>query len=51
MMVLKTDLTGAAVVICQKAVLDCAPFEPWSREMRLAIGEDYRDVSMTFKYW
>lgn len=35
---------------CQKAVLDPAPFEKWSREMRLAIGSDSRPIQFTFFY-
>ena len=40
------DLLG---YVCQKAVLDNAPFETWPSNMRLELG-DYCDVQFTFHY-
>jgi len=40
------DLLG---YVCQKAVLDNAPFERWPNNMRLELG-DYCDVQFTFHY-
>ena len=37
-------------LLCQKAVLDPAPFEKWPREMRLAVGRDSRPIQFTFYY-
>jgi len=37
-------------LLCQKAVLDPAPFEKWPRDMRLAVGRDYRPIQFTFYY-
>jgi len=37
-------------LICQKAVLDPAPFEKWPTEMRLMVGEDFRRIQFTFYY-
>jgi hypothetical protein len=35
--------------ICQKAVLDPAPYPPWPVEMRRMIGEN-RQIQFTFYY-
>lgn len=37
-------------LLCQKAVLDPAPFEKWPREMRLMVGSDSRPIQFTFYY-
>jgi len=37
-------------LLCQKAVLDPAPFEKWPREMRMAVGRDSRAIQFTFYY-
>lgn len=37
-------------LLCQKAVLDPAPFPKWPTEMRQRVGTDYRDVKFTFFY-
>ncbi|HTV40357.1 MAG TPA: hypothetical protein VMF08_07265 [Candidatus Sulfotelmatobacter sp.] len=41
------DLLG---YVCEKAVLDGAPYERWSEDMRLKLG-DYTDVQFTFDYY
>lgn len=37
-------------LLCQKAVLDPAPFEKWPREMRLMVDKDYREIQFAFYY-
>lgn len=41
------DLLG---YVCEKAVLDGAPYERWTEDMRLKLG-DYADVEFTFDYF
>ena len=36
--------------LCQRAVLDPAPFEKWPSDMRRIIGSDRREVRFTFYY-
>jgi len=50
MKVVETTVTETLTLLCQKAVLDPAPFERWPREMRLMIGEDSRHITFTFYY-
>jgi hypothetical protein len=50
MKVLETTVTETLTLLCQKAVLDPAPFEAWNREMRLMIGGDSRRITFTFYY-
>lgn len=50
MKVLETDVGDVLTTLCEKAVLDPAPFDKWPREMRMEIGKDYRDVTFTFFY-
>jgi hypothetical protein len=37
-------------LLCQKAVLDPAPFEKWPSDLRRLVGADYREVRFTFYY-
>lgn len=37
-------------LMCEKAIRDPAPYGEWSREMRLAVGEDSRRITFTFFY-
>jgi hypothetical protein len=50
MKILETTVTETLTLLCQKAVLDPAPFEKWPREMRLMVGEDSRRITFTFFY-
>jgi len=50
MKILETTVTETLTLLCQKAVLDPAPFEKWPREMRLMVGEDLRRITFTFYY-
>ncbi|MCX6909559.1 MAG: tetratricopeptide repeat protein [Verrucomicrobia bacterium] len=35
---------------CQKAVMDCVPFDPWPQELKL-LGEDHLDITITFNVY
>jgi len=48
--VLENSVTDLLALMCEKAVRDPAPFGEWSREMRLAVGEDSRRITFTFYY-
>jgi hypothetical protein len=37
-------------MLCQKSILDPAPFPKWPTDMRQVVGIDYRDVRFTFYY-
>jgi outer membrane biosynthesis protein TonB len=50
MAVVSNTVTESLSLLCQKAVLDPAPFEKWPREMRLMVGEDSRRITFTFHY-
>lgn len=50
---LKTDENNVGDVLgllCQKSILDPAPFPKWPKEMRQLVGSDYRDIRFTFYY-
>lgn len=38
-------------ILCQKAVMDPAPYDKWPSDMRRMIGSDTRDVTFTFYYY
>ena len=44
-----TDVGDVLSIVCQKAIMDPAPFGPWPRQMRIELG-DNRDVRFTFHY-
>jgi len=50
MAVLENTVTGTLSLLCEKAVSDPSPFEKWSREMRLMVGKDFREIKFTFYY-
>lgn len=37
-------------LLCQRAILDPAPYKPWPTDMRRMIGANYREVTFTFFY-
>jgi hypothetical protein len=37
-------------LLCQRAILDPAPYAPWPSDMRRVIGANYREVTFTFYY-
>lgn len=50
MKVLENTVSETLSLICQKAVLDPAPFDKWPTEMRLMVGADFRQIQFTFFY-
>jgi outer membrane biosynthesis protein TonB len=50
MKVVESTVSETLSLLCQKAVLDPAPFDKWPREMRLMVGEDSRRITFTFNY-
>jgi hypothetical protein len=48
--VVQQDVGEILSLYCRKAINDPAPFAPWPGEMRAMIGQDYRNVSITFFY-
>jgi len=42
------DLLG---YVCQKAVMDPAPYAQWPSDMRAEVGLDYREITFTFYYY
>jgi hypothetical protein len=47
----ETDVGEVLGLICQKAILDPAPYAPWPRDMRALFTQGYRDVRFTFVYY
>jgi hypothetical protein len=37
-------------LLCQRAILDPAPYQKWPSDMRRMVGSNFRDVSFTFYY-
>ena len=37
-------------LLCQKAILDPAPFERWPREVRRMVDKDFREIQFAFYY-
>jgi outer membrane biosynthesis protein TonB len=50
MEVLENTVTGILEIMCTKAVKDPSPFPKWSRDMRLMVGKDFREIKFTFHY-
>lgn len=48
--IVQNTVTDTLSLMCQKAIRDPAPFGEWTREMRLAVGEDSRRITFTFYY-
>ncbi len=48
--IIQNTVTEMLALMCEKAIRDPAPFGEWSREMRLAVGDDYRRITFTFHY-
>jgi len=45
-----TKMNAIAVLICERAIRNRAPFEPFTADMRTALGDRAREVTFTFKY-
>jgi hypothetical protein len=50
MTVLKTTVGEVPTLICQKAVLDPAPYPKWENEMRRELGSDQQNITIEFSY-
>ena len=48
--ILKNEVGWLMAQICKRAIIDSAPFRPWTDEMRRMVGVDYRDVDFTFRF-
>jgi hypothetical protein len=48
--VAESTVSDMLSLLCQKAVLDPAPYARWPREMRLMVGKDVRPIQFTFYY-
>ncbi len=44
------SMDGIMGILCQRAVRDPAPFQPFPHEMRLQLDKDYREIQFTFFY-
>ncbi len=50
MKVVENDVDELLSYVCQRAILDPAPYAAWPGDMRRLIGADYREVRFTFFY-
>jgi len=50
MKVAENTVTELLCLLCQKAILDPAPYEKWPSDLRRMVGADYREVRFTFFY-
>lgn len=50
MKVTENTVTDILALLCQRAVQDPAPFEPWPADLRRMVNKDYREVRFTFYY-
>jgi hypothetical protein len=46
----QNEVSELLATLCEQAILDPAPYEKWPREMRLAVPNDYDDITFTFYY-
>jgi len=37
-------------LLCERAILDPAPYPAWPSDMRRMIGQNFREVTFTFYY-
>jgi hypothetical protein len=51
MQVMDTTVNAVLTAMCQRAVLDPAPYGVWPRDMRRMIAANFRDVTFTFYYY
>jgi hypothetical protein len=50
MRVHENEVSEILAFLCQRAVLDPAPFAPWPSDLRRLVGADHREVRFTFHY-
>src|SRR5437016_35348 len=46
----QNDVTEILGLLCQRAVQDPAPFDPWPSDLRRLVGKEFREVRFTFYY-
>ena len=51
MMVMQNTVGDLLGYVCQKAVMDPAPYAQWPTDMRAMVGLDYREITFTFYYY
>ncbi|MGB7768266.1 MAG: hypothetical protein WBN22_05360 [Verrucomicrobiia bacterium] len=51
MMVVQNTVGDLLGYVCQKAVMDPAPYAQWPADMREMVGLDYREITFTFYYY
>lgn len=49
--VLETTVSQLLTAMCQRAILDPAPYGVWPSDMRRMVGANFRDVTFTFYYY
>ena len=47
---MSSTVSSLQSLLCQRAILDPAPYSPWSSELRRAVSGDTREVKFTFYY-
>lgn len=45
-----TTESDILALLCQKGVIDPAPYKEWPRDMRLLVGKDSREIKFSFYY-
>jgi hypothetical protein len=50
MSTMQNEVTDLLENFCEQAIFEPSPYEPWPREMRLALPKDYDDITFTFYY-
>jgi hypothetical protein len=50
MKILSTEVDDVLTYVCESAINQPAPYEPWPSDMRRYFGQEYRDVQFTFWY-
>lgn len=51
MKVVQNTVGDLLCYVCQKAVMDPAPYAKWPSDMRLLVGAEYREITFTFYYY
>ena len=51
MKVMQNTVGDLLCYVCQKAVMDPAPFAKWPSDMRELVGGEYREITFTFYYY
>ena len=51
MQILENTVGELLGYVCQKAVTDPSPYEPWPSDMRHMVADNYREIVFTFYYY